>query len=344
MSEAIIEPELPIIDPHHHLWYRTKEYIASVASVDNPFAPVLHKHGRYMLEEFLVDLNTGHHILGTVFVESDAMYKPSAPEHLRSLGEVEWMAGTAATSESGCFGSIRVAAGIIGNANLSLGDAAADVLEAHVRAGGGRYRGVRNFAAYDADPVIQSMGAIRSHVLMDKQFRAGFKHLAERGLSYDVWLLEPQIPELTALARAFPTTQIILDHVGTPVGIGIYAVQHAERFPIWSGSIRELAVCPNVAVKLGGLGMGVCGLNSFLAKPPFSSAQLAAEWKPYIETCIEAFGANRCMFESNFPVDSVSCDYAVLWNAFKLITAGASRDEKAALFAGTARTVYRLDI
>jgi predicted TIM-barrel fold metal-dependent hydrolase len=344
MSEAIIEPQLPIIDPHHHLWLWTREAIAAVASSDNPFTTVLQKRGRYMLEEFLADLNTGHHILGTVFAEAHAMYKPSGPEQLRSLGEVEWIAGTAAAAESGCFGPIRVAAGIVGNASLSLGEAAAEVLDAHIQAGGGRYRGVRNYTAYDADPVVQSVGAIRPHVLMDKQFRAGFKHLATRKLSYDVWLLEPQIPELIDLARAFPATQIILDHVGTPVGIGSYAGKHSERFPIWRQNIRELATCPNVVVKLGGLGMGVCGLESFRAKPAFSSTQLAAEWKPYIETCIEAFGANRCMFESNFPVDSAGCDYPVLWNAFKRIAAGASRTEKADLFAGTARRVYRLDI
>jgi L-fuconolactonase len=344
LCEPVIEPTLPIIDPHHHLWYRSAEYVAAVASQDSSFAVVLQRRARYMLEEFLGDIDTGHNILGTVIVESDTMYKPRGPAHLRSLGEVEWVAGIAAASESGSFGPVCVAAGIIGNANLSLGDAAAELLDLHIRAAGGRYRGVRNYTAYDPDPSARPFGSPGAHVLLSREFRSGFRHLSRRGLSYDVWLLEPQMPELIDLAGAFPDTQIILDHMGTPVGIGGYAGKLDERFHTWRSNIQELATCANVAIKLGGFGMGVCGFNSFLADPPFSSEQLAAEWRPYIETCIEAFGADRCMFESNFPVDSAVAEYGVLWNAYKRLAAKATADEKAALFAGTARRIYKLDV
>jgi predicted TIM-barrel fold metal-dependent hydrolase len=263
---------------------------------------------------------------------------------LRSLGEVEWLAGVAAAAASGSFGPVGVAAGIVGNANLCLGDSVAELLDMHIRAAGGRYRGVRNYTAHDADPSVHPFASPGAQVLLSKEFRAGFRHLSRRGLSCDVWLLEPQLPELIDLARSFPDTQIILDHMGTPIGIGGYAGALNERFPVWKGNIRQLSACPNVAVKLGGLGMGVCGLGSFLADPPFSAEQLAGEWQPYVETCIEAFGADRCMFESNFPMDSAVAEYTVLWNAFKRLAAGATADEKAALFAGTARRIYRLDV
>jgi L-fuconolactonase len=228
---------------------------------------------------------------------------------------------------------------------LRLGDRVEEVLRAHIQAGGGRYRGIRNQTAYDPDPALRSAGAGQlPHALLDKQFRAGFKWLEKLGLSYDAWLFEPQLSDLTELARAFPGTQIILDHAGSPMGLASYAGKRDERFPIWRDSIRALSKCANVAVKLGGLGMPLCGFKSFMSASPATSEQLAAEWKPYIETCIEAFGANRCMFESNFPVDSGSCTYPVLWNAFKRLAAGASKEEKSALFSGTATKVYRLDV
>jgi predicted TIM-barrel fold metal-dependent hydrolase len=176
------------------------------------------------------------------------------------------------------------------------------------------------------------------------QFRAGFAKLAPLGLSFDAWLLEPQLPDLIDLARAFPDTTIVLDHVGTPLGIAAYAGRREERFGVWRDNIRALAGSANVRVKVGGLAMAFPGFDSFMSSPPASSTQLAAEWKPYVETCIEAFGTGRCMFESNFPVDIGSCDYDVLWNAFKHLAAGCSADEKAALFAGTATQVYRLEI
>jgi predicted TIM-barrel fold metal-dependent hydrolase len=179
---------------------------------------------------------------------------------------------------------------------------------------------------------------------LDPTFRAGFKRLQPLGLSFDVFLLEPQLPELIDLARSFPETQIILDHVGTPMGIGRYAGRREERFPIWSDSIRALSRCANVAVKLGGLGMPFGGFMSYRSTPPATSMQVAEEWRPYIDTCIDAFGVHRCMFESGFPMEMGTCTYPVLWNAFKRLAAGASVAEKAALFSETAKRIYRLDI
>jgi L-fuconolactonase len=221
-----------------------------------------------------------------------------------------------------------------------------DVLQSHIQAGCGRYRGVRGaeITAYDEDPTLLGPAAGVPHLLLDRRFRAGFACLQPLGLSFDAWLLEPQLPELIDLARAFPQTQIVLNHVGGPVGVGRFTGKLEERFFRWRESICELSVCQNVAVKLGGLGMPLTGSKSFMASPPSGSSQLVTEWKPYIETCIDAFGPSRCMFESNFPVDAATCSYRVLWNTFKLLAAGASNSEKEALFSGTAKRVYRLDL
>jgi predicted TIM-barrel fold metal-dependent hydrolase len=248
-------------------------------------------------------------------------------------------------SASGRYGDARVCAGIVGGRNLSLGDAVEEVLHAQIHAGNGRFRGVRAHAAHDPAPdVVGSLPGVAAHVLLDPEFRAGFKWLEKLGLSFDALLLEPQLPDAIDLARTFPGTQIIINHTGSPLGTASYAGKREERFPIWRDSLRTLAACSNVTVKLGGLGLPGPGFRSFMADPPATSEQLAAEWRPYVETCIEIFGADRCMFESNFPVDSGTCTYPVLWNAFKRLTAGVSTDEKTALFSGTARRVYKLDI
>jgi predicted TIM-barrel fold metal-dependent hydrolase len=230
--------------------------------------------------------------------------------------------------------------------DLRLGDLAREVLEAHIRAGGGHFRGIRQFAAWDPDPEVLGPMAPTSvpRLYADPAFRAGFAHLAPLGLSFDAWLVEPQLGELVDLARAFPETPIVLNHIGTPLALGSYAGRLEERFPNWRASIGELAKSPNVTVKLGGLSMPFLAFPNFMANPPASSSELAAQWRPYLETCIEAFGAERCMFESNFPVDRGGCTYATLWNAFKVFAKGYSASEKAALFAGTATRFYRLAI
>jgi predicted TIM-barrel fold metal-dependent hydrolase len=272
------------------------------------------------------------------------MYNVDAPPHLRPVGETEFVNGVAAMSASGIYGEMRACAGIVGHVDLTLGrKVAAEVLEAHIKVGGGRFRGIRHSCSYDPDPgVLGPLAGGAPGLYPSAKFRDGFAALAPLGMSFDAWLLEPQIPELIDLAKAFPDTPIVMDHVGTPLGIAGYTGKREERFPIWLKNIKALAECPNVFVKLGGLAMVFPGFPSFMSKPAASSAQLAAEWKPYIEACIEAFGVERCMFESNFPVDLGSCTYDVLWNAFKVLAKGYSADEKAHLFFGAANRFYRL--
>ena len=343
MAEAILDPDLPIVDPHHHLW--------DFRSFGTPEAP---QHGfmtaiadarRYLLDDLHADTTSGHNVKATVFVECGAFYKADGPVDMRVIGETEFVNGVAAMSASGLYGDFRACAGIVSRADLILGDAVTPVLEAHIAAGGGRFRGIRNSASFEADKdVLGPLNRVEAGLYLSSDFRKGFARLAPLGLTFDAWLLEPQLPDVIDLARAFPDQTIILDHVGTPLGLASYNGKLAERFPIWRDNIRELAKSPKVVVKLGGLAMAFCNFPSFLAQPRAPSEQLAAEWAPYIETVIEAFGAERCMFESNFPVDMGACDYPTLWNAFKRIAKGYSADEKATLFAGTAAKVYRLEI
>jgi L-fuconolactonase len=345
VAESIIDPSLPIVDPHHHLWLVPQAMATAARASNSPYRLVMSDKSRYLLEDCLADINTGHNIRATVCVEARAMYRAHGPEAMQSLGEIEFLTGAAAMAGSGLFGDVKVGAGIVGNVDLRLGDAVEDVLQAHIRAGGGRYRGIRQPVAYHPAPAFHAYGAQPiPHILLDEQFRTGFKWLRRLGLSFDVWPLETQLPEVIGLAQAFPDTQIVLDHLGTPLGVFEYQHKRAERFSGWQEDIRALARCPNVSVKLGGLGMPVLGFDSFTAQPRATSEQLAAEWSPYVQACIEAFGVDRCMFESNFPPDFSTCSYAVLWNAFKRLTAGASSAEKAALFAGTAVRLYKLAI
>ncbi len=319
--EEILEPDLPIIDPHHHLW-------------DRP-------DWRYLLDELLMDLDSGHNIVATVFLQCRAMHRADGPEPFRPVGETEFVNGVAAMSASGGFGPTRVCAGIVGHADLTLGAPVRSVLEAHLRAGGDRFRGIRHTNAWESS-VPRPTNAPVPELLADAGFRAGFAQLAPLGLSFDAWMYHPQIPELTALARAFPDTPIVLNHVGGPLGIGAYAGRRDAMFTTWTASIRDLATCPNVSVKLGGLGMPLTGLGFHEQPEPPSSEQVAAASRPYFETCIAAFGVERCMFESNFPVDKESFSYAIYWNACKRLTRGAGAAEKAALFSGSAARFYRI--
>ena len=322
--EPILEPELPIIDTHHHLWER--------------------RDHRYLLHELLADLRTGHNVVATVFVECHAMYRADGPSELRPVGETEFVAGIAAMSDSGLYGPTRVAAGIVGFADLTLGDRVEPVLQAQLRAGGGRFRGVRHSAAWDASEVIgNSAVATGPHLMKRPDFRAGLARLTALGLSLDAWVFHPQLADAVDLARAFPAANIIVGHVGGPLGYGPYAGKKDEVFASWKAGIRELAACPNVVMKLGGMMMRLAAFDYGALPAPPSSAVLAAHWRPYLELCIERFGPARCMFESNFPVEKMGIEYAALWNAFKRVAAGASAEEKLALFSGTARRAYRLD-
>ena len=324
-QEPILEPDLPIVDPHHHLW-------------DRP-------GWRYLLDDLLADTNSGHNIVATVFVQARAMMRPAGPVEMRPVGETEFVNGVAAMSASGIYGKTRHCAGIVGHADLTLGSRVEPVLAAHIRAGGDRFRGIRHISAWDADGSICNPAySPPPGLLADKSFREGFAVLGRLDLSFDAWLYHPQIDELAGLARVFPETKIVLDHVGGPIGIGAYAGKHKEVLPGWTESIKALSACPNVYVKLGGLGMRLGGFGFHEQSKPPSSETLAATWRPYIESCINAFGPSRCMFESNFPVDKGSYSYPVFWNACKLLTKGTSDAEKAELFSGTATRLYRLDL
>jgi predicted TIM-barrel fold metal-dependent hydrolase len=346
MPEQILEPALPIIDPHHHLWDRPPAYIQAMPPSEHGFADIIRTVPRYLFDEFLRDLQSGHNIRATVYMECGSMYRADGPDAFKGIGEVEFVNGIAAMSASGIYGEVRACAGIVGRADLRLRDAAADVLHALLAAGNGRFRGIRQSASWDADHGVLGplAGRVPAGLYRDAAFREGFRHLRPLGLSFDAWLLEPQLPDLIDLARAFPDTTIVLDHVGTPLGIGAYAGRRDERFAVWRDSIRELATCANVVVKAGGLPMPFAGWKKRMHEPDPSSETLATQWRPYIETVIDAFGPERCMFESNFPVDRFGCDYVSLWNAFKRIAAGYSAAEKAALFMGTAARVYRLGV
>jgi len=321
-EEEAIEPDLPICDPHHHLW-------------DYP-------DNRYLLDELVADTRA-HRIEKTVFVECGSMYRADGSQPLRPVGETEFVQGIAAQSASGGYGEMRANAGIVGHANLLLGAAVDEVLVAHVAASPNRFRGIRHSAAWHpSDQIRRSHAAPPPHMLTEPKFREGFARLEPHGLSFDAWLYHTQIDELADLARAFEGTTIVLDHVGGPLGIGPFDGRRDEVFRSWQRSISSLADCPNVSVKLGGLQMPICGFGWHKRAKPPSSEQLATTLGPYYLHCIEAFGPGRCMFESNFPVDKTSCSYTVLWNAFKRLTQGFSRAERALLFRDTAVRVYRL--
>ena len=323
--EAALEPDLPIIDPHHHLW-------------DTPH------RGTYFLPDFLADIGGGHNIVSTVYMECQSMYRARGPAEMAPVGEVEFVNGVAAMSASGNYGPCRVAETIIGYADLRSGARVREVLEAEIAAGNGRFHGIRQGVAWDGDESVGKFASrlVAPHLARDPNFREGFAQLANLGLSFESWQYHPQLPDAIDLARAFPDTSIVLDHVGGVLGVGPYSGRRPEILASWKRDIRELAKCPNVTVKLGGMGMTSFGFELHERDVPPSSQDLADAWRQYVEPCIEAFGTNRCMLESNFPPDKQSGGYTELWNAFKRITAGASADEKKDLYSGTAARVYHL--
>ncbi|MGH7040807.1 MAG: amidohydrolase family protein, partial [Acetobacteraceae bacterium] len=268
-AEDVLEPGLPIVDAHHHLWQRPDH--------------------RYLLDEYLADLRTGHATVASVFLQCHAMYRATGPEPLRSVGETEFVAGIAAMSESDQYGPTRVAGGIVGFADLTLGAAVEPVLEAQLRAGGGRFRGVRHSGNWDADATIGN-GTAAPGLYPREDFRQGVRRLAALGLTLDAWVFHPQLHEVTALARAVPEAQMIVGHCGGPLGYGRYAGRGEEVFAGWKSAVTELARCPNVAMKLGGMMMRLAAFDYGLAAAPPDSATLAALWRPWIETCIELFG------------------------------------------------------
>jgi L-fuconolactonase len=332
-KEDALEPQLPIIDPHHHFWNTTDR---------NP--------PKYLLDDLAADVK-GHNVRQTVFIECGSMYRAEGPEEFRVVGETEFVQGIAADIASGRYGDLRAAAGIIGTANLRLGDRVVPVLEAQVAASRQRFRGIRHGAAFvepgtlptaSVAPRIAGRPAIIAHLLLDGDFRRGFAHLRTYGLTFEGWVYHTQIGELTDLAKAFPETTIIFNHLGGPIGVGPYAGRRSEVFAAWKPAIAELARCQNVVAKVGGLQMVVNGYGWHeRAKPPSSDELLAANRDWYLYT-IDRFGPSRCMFESNFPVDRLSCSYTVVWNQFKKLTKDFSESERASMFHDTALRTYRL--
>lgn len=341
--ESILEPDLPIIDPHHHLW-DLRSLLPMFPEPRHPFLETLVGAAHYTFDQLRTDLETGHRIIGTVFMECSAFYRAGESEAMKVVGEVEFVNGVAAQSASGHYGDLRACAAIVGHADLLLGDGAAPVLERLQAAAPDRFRGIRHSAAWDADPqVLGPPFHAPPGLYHDRIFREGFAHLGRTALAFDAWVLEPQLPDVIDLARAFPDQPICLDHCGTPLGMASYSGRLDENFPRWRSNVRELARCENVVVKLGGLAMPFCAMPQDGPAAGVGSLALADMWRPYIETCIEAFGPGRAMFESNYPVDLWGATYPVLWNAFKRITAGAGADEKRALYAGTAARFYGIE-
>jgi predicted TIM-barrel fold metal-dependent hydrolase len=327
LDEEIVEPDLKICDPHHHLWGYRKDAIMP----------------RYLLEELLEDIGSGHNVVSTVFVEAKAMYRADGPEEMKAVGEIEFVNGVAAMSASGIYGDARVCGGIIGATNLDVGAAAGKVLDAMIAAAPNRFRGIRNSATWDPDPVVRGHRSAPQHRMMNPKHREGAAELGKRGLLYEAWCFHPQLPELVDLARALPDVDFVLDHIGGPIGIGAaYEGKRAEIMENWRMNMAELATCPNVSIKLGGIFMEVNGFAWHTRPKPPSSDELAEAARPYFEFVIEKFGPDRAMFESNFPVEKISTGYKILWNAFKKLARNYSPSEKAKLFHDTAARVYRI--
>lgn len=325
--EEALEPDLPICDPHHHLWDFRQGGVQR----------------RYLLDEILDDLAGGHNVVSTVFIECGTMWRADGPEPLRCVGETEFVNGIAAMAASGLYGPTRVAAGIVATADLRLGNGVVPVLEAHKVAGGGRLRGIRQGAYWHPSPEVRNHRTNPPEgLLRDDAFRAGFRHLAVRGLTFEALVFHTQLGDVFDLAREFPDTGIVLNHLGSPIGVGPFAGMRDGVFPDWKAAMAKVASCPNVTLKLGGLNMDFNGFGWEDRPAAPTSAELAEATRRYFEAGIELFGVERCMFESNFPVDKLSCGYTVVWNSFKRITQGWSADERAALFHDTAARVYRL--
>ena len=321
-QEDVLDPGIPICDPHHHLW-------------DKP-------GDRYMIDEISRDVGSGHNIVQTVFVEVDAMYRSSGPEEMRPIGESEWVRGIGAQSDSGLYGRTKVATGIVGYANLNLGARVEPVLEAMESVSSGRFRSVRHTCSWDEYEPLRSHRSGWPGMMAETKFREGLSKLIDRGHSFDALVYHPQLSELTELVDAFPNGVFVLNHIGRPLGVGPYQGHRDEVYEIWKKDMATLAERSNVLVKVGGLGNRVSGFGWDTQPEPPNSQELVEKTSPYYLYTIEVFGPERCMFESNFPVDKNSYSYKTIWNSFKRMTQGFSSTEKTWLFHDTAAKAYRL--
>ena len=321
-QEDVLDPDLPICDPHHHLW-------------DKP-------GDRYMIDEISRDVGSGHNIVQTVFVEVDAMYRSSGPEEMRPIGESEWVRGIGAQSDSGLYGRTKVATGIVGYANLNLGARVEPVLEAMESVSSGRFRSVRHTCSWDEYEPLRSHRSGWPGMMAETKFREGLSKLIDRGHSFDALVYHPQLSELTELVDAFPNGVFVLNHIGRPLGVGPYQGHRDKVYEVWKKHMAKLAERSNVLVKVGGLGNRVSGFGWDTQPEPPNSQELVEKTSPYYLYTIEVFGPERCMFESNFPVDKNSYSYKTIWNSFKRMTQGFSSTEKTWLFHDTAAKAYRL--
>ena len=321
VEEAPLDPDLAIVDPHHHLWLRSGY--------------------TYLMPELAADLDCGHNVVATVFAECHSMYRQSGPETERSLGETEFVAGQAAMSASGAFGPTAACAVMFGNIDMTLGGEIEPLLERHMTAAGGRFRGLRYSTGWDADERIRNV-APAAGMLIDPKVQEAAAVLARHGLALDSWLYHPQLDEVAALADAQPDLTIVLNHVGSPILGGPYRGKRDAVFADWRERIKRVGERENVFVKLGALPIRMPDFEGDRNLPP-GSKEVAAAWRPWIETCIDAFGPARSMYESNFPVQKRWCSYQVCWNAFKRISAEASAAEKSDMFAGAAARAYRIE-
>jgi L-fuconolactonase len=323
--EPTLEPEIAICDPHHHFW---------------DFRAARVPYQRYLLHELIADVGTGHDVRSTVFIEARSMYRPDGPPELRSVGEIEFVQGLAAASASGVYGPCRAAAAIVGAADLKLGDRVEPVLEALRAASPNRFRGIRHTVTWDPHPEVENRE--RQGVLASPEYRAGAKVLARMGLSLDTGVCFPQLSELAEFARAVPDLTIVLNHLGGLQRVGPFGNRDDEVLPAWRSGIAAVAQCRNVHLKLGGIGIPRLGFDWWRRETPIGSEELAVAMAPIMSYCIEQFGPQRCMFESNFPVDKVSFSHHVLFNAFKRFSKGYSAGEHAALFHDAAVRAYRI--
>lgn len=329
VKEPVLRPDLPVIDAHHHLYRRPDQ--------------------TYLIDDYLADAATGHSLLASIYVQGRAMTRAQGPDMMKPLGETEFANGVAAMSASGLYGTPKLCAGIVAYADLWHGDAISGLLDAHLAAAGGltreggRFCGIRQTLVCDADTSLMNPAyRVTPDMVGHPDFLAGFDALAARGLSFDLWGYFHQLGDLARLADRYPQTRFILDHCGGVVGVGQYAGRREEVFQVWSDNLEEIARRPNVAVKLGGLGMRLSGFGFESGQRPPDSRQAATAWGPYFRRCIELFGTDRVLFGTNFPVDKSGLSWNVCWNAFKRITEGHSEAELQAMFWRNAARIYGL--
>ena len=326
-QEDALELDIPICDPHHHFWdFRTERI----------------PYQKYLLHELAADISSGHNVRSTVFIEARSMYRADGPEEMRPVGEVEFVQGLAAASASGLYGPGRAAAAIIGHANLNLGAAVKPVLEALQAASPNRFRGIRHSVGWDPHPEVVNRDA--EGRLASDEYRAGARLLADRGLILENSLYFPQLEELADFAKSLPDLTIVLNHIGGLLREGPYATRDDEVLPAWREGLATVAQCPNVIMKLGGVGQLRFGFDWHARAKPIGSEELADSLSPLMSYCIEQCGPQRCMFESNFPVDKISYSYKVAYNAFKRRSKGYSATERAAMFHDNAARVYKLHV